>query len=295
MRMTARWTGQVGRPARGPAGPGWKTAAMRSEHLPGIEGVRWTPERPSGTAVLVLAGSSGRIDSSRAELLARHGAIAESVRWFGGPGQNEGPWDISLELFLDRVTDLNRVADRVVVLGTSFGSEAALLVGAHSPQVSAVAAFAPSDVVWAGIRSDGSVTSHWTLGDSALPYVGFVEDWSPDTDPPAFVELYEESRRRSPEAVSAAAIPVERIAQLLLVAGGDDQVWPSLAMAEAIRRRRDTHGLATTLVSDPEAGHRTVLPGESPAAGGVRMRRGGTDEADRRLGSAAWAGLEALL
>ena len=268
---------------------------MRSERLSRVEGVRWIPEQLSGTAVLVLAGSSGRIDSPRAELLARHGAVAESVRWFGGPGQNEGPWDIPLELFLERVADLNRVADRVVVLGTSFGSEAALLVGAHSPQVSAVAAFAPSDVVWAGFRSDSSVTSHWTLGGRALPYVDFVEDSEPDTDPPAFVGLYEESRRRSPEAVSAAAIPVERIAQLLLVAGGDDQVWPSLAMAEAMRRRRDAQGLATTVVSDPEAGHRTVLPGESPVSGGVRMRRGGTDEADRRLGSAAWAGLEALL
>ena len=268
---------------------------MRSERLSGIEGVRWIPEHPSGTAVLVLAGSSGRIDSSRAELLARQGAIAESIRWFGGPGQNEGPWDVPLELFLDRVTDLDRVADRVVVLGTSFGSEAALLVGAHSPQVSAVAAFAPSDVVWSGVRSDGSVTSHWTLGGRALPYVGFVDDWEPDTDPPAFVGLYEESRRRSPEAVPAASIPVERITRLLLVAGGDDKAWPSLAMAEAIRRRRDTHGVATTLVSDPDAGHRTILPGESPASGGVRMRRGGTDEADRRLGSAAWADLTALL
>jgi dienelactone hydrolase len=268
---------------------------MRSEHLSGIEGVRWIPERPSGTAALVLAGSSGRIDSARAELLARHGAVAESIRWFGGAGQNEGPWDIPLELFLDRVSDLSRVADRVLVLGTSFGSEAALLVGAHSPHVSAVAAFAPSDVVWAGLRPDGSVTSHWTLGGSPLPYVSFVDDWEPDTDPPAFVGLYEECRRRFPEAASAAAIPVERIAELLLVAGGDDHVWPSLAMAEAMKRRRDDRGLPTTLVSDPDAGHRTVLPGETPAAGGVRMRRGGTDESDRRLGSAAWADLTSLL
>lgn len=74
-----------------------------------------------------------------------------------------------LALFLDRVSDLSRVADRVLVLGTSFGSEAALLVGALSAQVSAVVALAPSDVVWADFRSDSSVTSHWTLGGSALP------------------------------------------------------------------------------------------------------------------------------
>ncbi|GIM64736.1 acyl-CoA thioesterase [Planomonospora venezuelensis] len=268
---------------------------MRSETLSGIEGVRWIPEHPSGTAALVLAGSSGRVDSARAEVLARHGVVAEAVRWFGGRGQNEGPWDIPLELLLDRVTELAQIADRIVVVGTSFGSEAALLAGALSTRVSAVAAFAPSDVVWAGFRPDGSTTSHWTLGGTALPHVDFVDDWEPDADAPVFLGLYEESRRRFPASVTTAAIPVERIAEVLLIAGGDDRVWPSLAMAEAIRSRRDEHGLATTLVSDPDAGHRTVLPGETPTAGGVRMQRGGNEESDRRLGSAAWAHLKTLL
>jgi dienelactone hydrolase len=200
-----------------------------------------------------------------------------------------------LELFLDRVCDLGRIADRVVVVGTSFGSEAALLTGAHSAHVSAVAAFAPSDVVWAGIRPDGSTTSHWTLGGVPLPYVDFVDDWEPDADPPAYLGLYEESRRHAPSSVTAAAIPVEGIADLLLVAGGDDQVWPSLSMAAAIKSRREAHGLGTTLVSDPDAGHRTVLPGEVPTAAGVRMQRGGNEASDRRLGSAAWTYLKTLL
>lgn len=268
---------------------------MQSVELAGIEGVRWIPDSPSGVAVLVLAGSSGRVDSARAELLARHGAIAESIRWFGGPGQNTGPWDIRLEPFLERVADLAQTADRVLVLGTSFGSEAALLTGAHSPHVSAVVAFAPSDVVWAGVRPDESLTSHWTFDSHALPCVNFVEDWEPDTDPPAFVGLYEESRRRFSESVSAAAIPVERIDRVLLVAGGDDQVWPSLAMAEAIKARRERYGLETTLVSDPEAGHRTVLSGEPVVSAGMRMKRGGTEASDRRLGAAAWRYLKDLL
>ena len=266
---------------------------MRSVELAGVEGVRWVPDSPSGAAALV--GSSGRVDSARGELLARQGVVAESIRWFGGPGQSEGPWDVPLELFLDRVADLSRVSDRVVVIGTSFGSEAALLTGAHSPHVTAVAAFAPSDVVWAGVRPDGSATSHWTQGGRALTCVDLIDDWEPDTDPPAFVGLYEECRRRSPDAVAAAAIPVERIQRLLLVAGGDDQVWPSLEMAGSIRRRRAEHGLGTTLVSDARAGHRTVLPGEAVVTGGVRMRRGGSEASDRRLGSHAWPHLMALL
>jgi len=81
----------------------------------------------------VLAGSSGRIDSPRAELLAQHGAIAEPIRWFGSPGQHDGTWEIPRELFLGRIADLRRDCTRVLVLGTSFGAEPGLLTGSHSP------------------------------------------------------------------------------------------------------------------------------------------------------------------
>lgn len=268
---------------------------MRQIDLSGVEGGRWVPEAPSGVGALVLAGSSGRIDSTRAELLARHGVIAESIRWFGGPGQHDGPWEIPLELFLGRVAELERDCDRVLLLGTSFGAEAALLTGCHSAAVDAVVAFAPSDVVWAGVRSDGTQTSHWTIDGVPLPYVPFNEDWEPDDDVPAFVGLYEASRKRHAEHVAEAAIAVEDIENLVVVAGGDDQVWPAVAMSAAIKARRTAHGLTTTIVSDPDAGHRAILPGEPAVSGGIRMRRGGTENADRNLGAAAWAQIQTLL
>ena len=268
---------------------------MHAKELSDVEGVRWLPETPTGVGALVLAGSSGRVDSTRAELLARHGVVAESIRWFGGAGQHDSPWEIALELFLGRVDELAKDCDRVLVLGTSFGAEAALLIGAHSPLVSAVIAFAPTDVVWAGVRPDGRATSHWTLGGAPLPYVPFDETWEQDDEVPAFVGLYEASRLRSPRRIEAAGIPVERIDQVLLVAGGDDQVWPAVSMSESIKARRAEHGLDTTLVSDPDAGHRTVLPGEPVVTGGIRMRRGGTDDSDRRLGARAWDHIRPLL
>ena len=261
----------------------------------GPEGVRWVPDEPSGVGVLVLAGSSGRVDSGRAGLLAHHGALAESIRWFGGAGQQDGPYEVPLELVLDRVDAVKRECRSVLVMGTSFGAEAALLAGALHPDVDGVVAFAPSDVVWAGVRPDGSVTSHWSLGGSPLPYVPFVDAWTPPDDEPAYVGLYEVSRRRFADRLADATIPVERIRRLLLVAGGDDQVWPAEAMARAIRRRRSEHSLETVLVTDAEAGHRTVLPGEAVVVGGMRMRRGGSEEADRRLGRAAWEHVLALL
>jgi hypothetical protein len=73
------------------------------------------PAAHSGLGVLILAGSSGRMDADRARVFARHGALAESIRWFG----DEGPCEIPIELFQDRVTDLRRSCDRILVVGTS--------------------------------------------------------------------------------------------------------------------------------------------------------------------------------
>ena len=263
--------------------------------MSGVEGVRWLPDVPSGVGALVLAGSSGRVDRERARVLAGAGAVAESIRWFGGEGQHEGPWEVPLELFLGRVEALRRECDRVVVVGTSFGSEAALLTGALSDDVDAVVALAPSDVVWAGVAQDGRVTSHWSHRGVPLPHVPFVDDWEPAEDPPAYASLYAASRARSAHRLPDAAIAVERIPEVLLVAGGDDRVWPSVAHAEAVAARRAAFGLATTLVTDPQAGHRTLLPGEPVVARGMRMRRGGTEDADRRLGRAAWPHVVRLL
>jgi uncharacterized protein len=149
--------------------------------------------------------------------------------------------------------------------------------------------------VWAGVRSNGSVTSHWTLAGAALPYVPFDDGWEPASEIPSYVGLYRDSRERFAEQVDAAAIPVERIEELVLVAGGDDQVWPAVEMSRAIEARRRNHNLPTVVVSDAEAGHRSILPGEPIVAGGVQMRRGGNEQADRRIGDAAWAQIRPLL
>lgn len=252
-------------------------------------GVRWVPGEHRGAGVLVLGGSSGRVDDTRARLIAEQGCLAESIQWFGGPGQNSGPWEIPLETFRRRVTDLSRDCDRVFIVGISFGAEAALVTAAHTQGIDGVVAFAPSDVVWAGVDPAGRQVSHWTLDGHPLPFVAFDESWQPDGDPPSYRSLYLCSRGADPATLAAAAIPVERIPSVITVAGHDDQVWPSDLHAENIRSRRAAHGMETAAVSDEEAGHRTVLPGELVVSAGARIRRGGTETADRRLGQLAWA------
>jgi hypothetical protein len=194
---------------------------MRRESLAGPPGVRWIPGQPSRAGVLVLAGSRGRAGESRARLLAEQGALAESIQWFGGPGQHAGPWEIAVETFQARVSELAAGCDRVILIGLSFGAEAALL--------------------------------------------------------------------------TAAAIAVECIPAVVLVAGGDDQVWPAGLHAELIARRRARHQLPTTVITEEAAGYRAILPGEPVVTGGcgcsgaAPMRRtGGSAPGRARPWPACW-------
>lgn len=252
-------------------------------------------DRDGGTGVLVLSGSSGAVEDDRARLLAAHGATALALRWFGGPGQQPAPFEVPLETFVEALDRLAGECERLAVLGTSFGAEAALLVAALDPRVRAVVAAAPSPVVWAGV-DQGRQTSHWTHRCRPLDFVPFDESWAPDTDPPAYRSLYERSLAAAPEAAARAAIPVERIeGEVLVIGGEDDQVWPGADFARAVAARRTAHGRGTRVVTHARAGHRVVLPGEAPVVRGQVIARGGSPEADAELGSAAWPQIVELL
>lgn len=271
------------------------------ERLTRPDGLLVTPEELCGTGVLVLAGSSGRVDTERARLLGRFGAMAASIRWFGGQGQQPQPFEVPLETFAKALDHLAPHCDRLAVVGTSFGAEAALLTAIHDARVDAVVAFAPTPVVWAGIDAgrDGRserVTSHWTLKGVPLPFVPFDDEWQPVTAPPSFRGLYEQSLLRHPEAACRAAIPVERIrGEVLVVGGEDDQVWPGADFARAVAARRRDHGLDTQVVTSPRAGHRTVLPGEPAVEAGAAMARGGDPSSDAQLGALVWPALVTML
>jgi hypothetical protein len=164
-----------------------------------------------------------------------------------------------------------------------------------------VAAFAPSHVVWANVGPglDGQMRpcrSSWTIAGEPLPFVPYDDDWKATSRPTAYRGHYDSSLARFADAVPAATIAVERIGgQVITVAGGDDQVWASADAARAIARRRAAHGLPTCVVTHPDAGHRTVLPGEPVVTGGRAMLRGGTPEADAALGELAWRQLARTL
>ncbi|MGW6282441.1 acyl-CoA thioester hydrolase/BAAT C-terminal domain-containing protein [Kribbella sp. NPDC055071] len=243
----------------------------------------------SRTGVLLLHGSSGVPDLDRARILQAEGYDVLAPQWTVSS-------EVPLESFpLDKLADSN---DRLVVMGTSFGAEAALLLGALDDRVDSVIAFAPSAYVWARFGEGGVQRSAWSWRGEPLPFVPFSLDWQADDDPPSFTGWYRRSleQYRGLEQYDAepARIPVERIrGEVLLVAGGDDKVWPAVEFADEITRRRGE--LPTRTVSLAAAGHRVVLPGEEPKTAGQRMARGGTEAADRELGALAWDDVRRVL
>ncbi|MDV9199896.1 acyl-CoA thioester hydrolase/BAAT C-terminal domain-containing protein, partial [Streptomyces sp. Wh19] len=216
--------------------------------------------------MLVLSGSSGRIEEERCRLLAREGMAALSIRWFGGSGQPPGICEVPLETFEPAIALLRAGgARRIGVLGTSKGAEAALHLSVLLPDVDAVVALSPTSLTWANVGpgTDGRARPHrssWTWRGEPLPFVPYDDSWTPAPAPPeggpvAIRGWYEQSRRTFAGRVDAARIPVERSgADLVLVAGGDDAMWPSLPCAEELATRRRTAGLPVRVVGAPGAG-----------------------------------------
>ncbi|MGW4378792.1 acyl-CoA thioester hydrolase/BAAT C-terminal domain-containing protein [Kitasatospora sp. NPDC004531] len=261
------------------------------------EGLLCTPEDGDGAAVLVLAGSSGRVERERARMLARAGLTTLAIRWFGGPGQPPGICEVPLETFTAAVDLLRHEgARRIGVLGSSKGAEAALLTAVHDPRVDAVVAIAPTSRVWCNVGpgadgADRPYRSSWTWQGRPLPFVPMDDSWQPtepDGRPVAIRGWYEQSEQTFADRLAAAAIPVERTrAELLLIAGGDDAMWPSAPAAHQLAARRRAAGLDAHLVEHADAGHRPRFPGESPAAASTVYAYGGTPEADTGILAAA--------
>jgi dienelactone hydrolase len=158
----------------------------------------------------------------------------------------------------------------VLTYGISRGSEAALLLGAHCPDlVEGVVALVPSDVVHCAFPDCNGPS--WTLDGTPLPCTRQFEGPNPTDEP-------------------ASAIPVERIdGPVLLVCAEGDETWPSCPHARAIDQRLTDHGHPHPhgLLGCPAAGH---------SIGGLVPNQPGTAAHADAIGEAhAWPRLLDLL
>jgi len=240
----------------------------------GLAGRLYVPERDSpAPGVLALHGSGGEPAGRKARLLAAEGFAVLALRYFGGPDPvperfAEVPVSYA-ERAVDFLRDRDGVADgEVGVLGASRGTELALLTASERDDVGVVVAYAPSAYGWFGERdgaSEGPPPSAWTVDGDQLPLLPHPgPDGRPDqTDRglrsrSTFEGFLEHA---GGDELAAARLPVEDIAaDVVLVSGGDDGVWPADEMAETVAdAMADAPGTATHH-HFPDAGHGVLAP-----------------------------------
>lgn len=252
---------------------------------------------PGGTGdapgVLVFGGSEGGLSpfaARQAALLASRGYAALALAYFKGEffepdGAEDLPKTLTrvpLEYFGRAIRWLRERGgvdgDRLGVLGTSRGGELALLLGATYPELGAVVSYAGSGAVASSPEGDEPA---WTRRGEPVPYFRFPEDGSSEIPR---------------EELEGAKIPVERTnGPVLLIAAGDDAVWPSEELSriamdrlEGANRPHDDR-----LAVYPEAGHAIGVP--YVPTGDSIARFGGTAEANARANEDSWKGATALL
>jgi dienelactone hydrolase len=230
-------------------------------------------------AILLLGGSEGGLPSGPLlSMLAARGYPTLSLAYFRAPGLPQNLENIRLEYFERALMWLRAQPqvdpNRIVVLGVSFGSQAAQLLGVHYPNlVSAVVASVPSNVATCGIGCSGPA---WTFEGQPVPY---TREWN---------EPYPND---NPDAV----IPDEQIhGPLFLVCGGLDSAWVSCIYSRAIMSRlaAQGHPYRDVMYAYAHAGHHvgSLLP-YSPVA----PRRLYFNQVDQQARANVWPHLLSFL
>ena len=256
-------------------------------------------------AVLALGGSDGGTPEYFLELLVREGFACLALAYWGTRDTQMTFTEIPLERverglrWLAAYPGVRAEDGRVGLIGASRGGELALLAAATFPRFAGpVVAYTPSSVAWVGIDISlppgGTTRSSWAYRGVPLPYVSFPRGAAPVmTERGLSLLPMCEGGLVDADAVQRAAIAIERASgPVLLVSGGDDQVWPAGRMCEQLVERMAQHRRARDVehLHFPRAGH-MLFPYTRPSDTEILAMPaalGGTAEADAAAHRAAW-------
>lgn len=220
--------------------------------------------------VIVVGGSEGGYESSsfKARLLAAHGFVVFAQAYFRAPGLPDELASVPVErvqrgmAWLRQRSDVS--AERIAIIGTSRGSELALLSAGLIPQVRAVVVFGTSVTTGGGLTRNGEPRPEpaWTIAGQPTPVVqitpsreALAQFSRPD---PVRLRLLFEPALSDVAAIARAAIPVDNIrGDVLIISGIDDQMGPVDIAGDIIVERlvRAGHRGRRIHLKYPEAGH----------------------------------------
>lgn len=230
-----------------------------------MQGFHFTPkEKLYKGLVLCYGGSEGSPNFETAQLLAEKGFETFAIFMFGMNNQPETLVRIPLEQFEDVLSYIDKNIDDkdpISVLGVSKGAEYALNLASKYPQISNLVLIAPSSYNFAGLDFNDYASS-WTYEGEELAYIDVQKGSFPAfmknivissivKAPVSYKETYS-SAVEADENRDDKLIEVEEIrANILMIAGGKDEMWDSLAMAGDIKSRHPN----AELLSYDDAGH----------------------------------------
>lgn len=226
-----------------------------------LQGFHFIPRDKKYKGIIVLyGGSEGSPNFEKAKNLAEQGFETLAVFMFGMKNQPKTLVKIPLEQFEDV---LSYIKDNkpITVLGVSKGAEYALNLAAKYEQISNVILIAPSAYNFAGLDFK-NYGSSWTSNGKELPFIDIKKSSFPVffknvimpsilNSPIKFSEIYKSAIAYDKNS-EEKQINVKNIkANILMIVGEDDKMWPSKDMANIIKKENPN----AILYSFPNAGH----------------------------------------
>lgn len=267
--------------------------------------------------VIVIPGSEGGVPSELAKFIASNDYTTMALGYFGAQGLPPALENIPLEYFEHATQWFKEYSalEKVYLLGGSRGGELALLLGTTFPKLfDKIAAIVPSSQVTGGFPHPNKPA--WTLkGKPIRPFVRALMDdklsfteyddllqatkakeipfhSNTQEDPFNIVDLF--LKRHQQQDVDNSAILVENLkCPLLVIAAGDDQIWPSSWYAQQIAKRLDRSAskIFRKILTYPNAGHGLTAPYDKPIyhpVGHFWCHLGGSPQANQEACEKCW-------
>ena len=269
-----------------------------------MQGFRFVPKEKSHKGLVICyGGSEGSPNFENAEILAKEGYETFALFMFGMKNQEQTLRKIPLEQFEDVINYINKnIKDNkpISVLGASKGAEYALNLASKYPEIDNLILIAPSAYNFAGLDFK-DYGSSWTYKGEELPYIDIKKSSFNSflkkiivpaiiKSPISFKDTYNSAIEKDSSS-QEKLIPVKNVkANILMIAGEDDLMWDSLAMAKKIKDQNPN----AKIYPYKGAGH--IFAGNGVLnLGKIIIATGGTTESNEKARSESRKTIDAFL
>lgn len=269
-----------------------------------MQGFRFVPkEKLHKGLVICFGGSDGSPNFDNAKRLAEEGYETFALFMYGMRNQEQTLRRIPLEQFEDVINYINKnVKDNkpISILAASKGSEYALNLASKYHEIDNLVLIAPSSYNFAGLDFK-DYGSSWAYKGKELPYIDIKKSSLKSflkniivtaiiKSPISFRDTYNSAIEKDSSS-QEKLIPVKDVkANILMIAGEDDLMWDSLAMANKIKEENPK----AKIYSYKGAGH--IFAGNGIInIKNVRIATGGTDEDNKKAKIESIKAIDAFL